>query len=61
MNRGKQLVAAISNNKETPKYMIDVYEPKTPITELIRLVETREPDKDNDNTEEGSSFIRDRL
>ena len=47
------------NNEETPKYMIDIYEPKTPITEPIRLVETKEPNKDNNNAREGSSSIRD--
>ena len=61
INRGKQLVTAISDNKETPKYMIDVHEPKTLITEPMRLVKTREPNKDNDNAREGSSSIRDRL
>ena len=61
MNRGKQPVAAVPNNKETPEYVTDVHEPKTPITEPIRLVETREPDEDDDNAGEGSSSIRDRL
>ena len=61
MNRGKQPVAAMPNNKETPKYMTDVHEPKTLITEPIRLVKTRESDEDNNNAREGSSSIRDRL
>ena len=49
------------NNKETPKYITDIYEPKTLITEPIRLVKTRESNKDNNNAKEGSSFIRNRL
>ena len=61
INRGKQPVATVLNDKETSEYMIDIYEPKTPITKPIRLVETGEPNKDDDNAREGSSSIRDRL
>ena len=61
INRSKQPVTAIPNNKETPKYIIDIHKLKTPITKLIRLVKTRESDKDNNNTREGSSSIRNRL
>ncbi|KAF7515111.1 hypothetical protein PCG10_003915, partial [Penicillium crustosum] len=61
INRGKQPVAAVLDNEETPEYETDVHEPKTPITKPIRLVETGEPNKDDNNAREGSSSIRDRL
>ena len=41
--------------------MIDIHEPKTLITEPIRLVKTGEPNKDDNNAREGSSSIHDRL
>ena len=61
INRGKQPVAAVPDNEETPEHMTDIHEPKTPITEPIRLVKTREPNEDDNNAGEGSSSIRDRL
>ena len=61
INCNKQPVTAISDNKETFKYIIDIYELKTLITKLIRLVKTRESNEDNNNAREGSSFIYDRL
>ena len=61
MNRGKQPVAAVPDDEETPEHVTDVHEPKTPITEPMRPVETGESDEDNDNAGEGSSSMRDRL
>ena len=61
INCSKQSVTTISNNKETPKYIIDIYKLKTPITKLIRLVKTRESNKDNNNAKEGSFSIYNRL
>ncbi|KUM55452.1 hypothetical protein ACN42_g11823 [Penicillium freii] len=59
MNRGKQPVAAMPNDEDTPEHMADAPEPKTPITEPMRSVDT--DDKDKDNAGEGSSSLRERL
>ena len=58
-NRGKQPVATIFDEEEIDDRMIDTSTPKTPHTE--RPVDTGEHNKDDNNTKEGSSPIREQL
>ena len=58
-NRSKQPVATILNKEEIDDRMIDTSTPKTPYTE--RSVDTSKYNKDNGNTREGSSSIREQL
>ena len=59
INRGKQPVTTVPNNKDTPEYIIDTPKLKISITKLIRLVKTN--NKDKDNTSKGSSSLYKRL
>ena len=59
INRGKQPVATMPDNEDTLEYIADAPEPKTPITEPMRSVDT--DNKDKDNASEGSSSLYKRL
>ncbi|CRL28794.1 unnamed protein product [Penicillium camemberti] len=55
INRGKQPVATMPNDKDTLEHIVDAPEPKTPITEPMRSVDTN--DEDKDNASEGLSSL----